>query len=324
MTLIIQPNDEGLNQACQILQYGGVIGMPTETVYGLAADAFNDRAIASIFSIKNRPHFNPLIVHIGDLEQLNELVELNSMAQTLIDSFWPGPLTLVLNRKNNSPLSMLVSGGLDTVAIRMPAHPVALKLCRLYKNPIAAPSANKFMSISPTQAQDVALGLKDQIPLVIDGGACSIGLESTIIDLSVNAPTLLRPGGVSMEALEKIIGPVQSIAQDQNPKIKAPGMFKRHYAPSKDVRLNAVDCKPGEVYLGFGNQMPISQNPDHLNLSETASLKEAAANLFRFLRILDLNPNYHTIAIAPIPIEGLGLAINDRITRASSKEFENH
>ena len=311
--MIILPTPEGIAKACRLLEQGQALGMPTETVYGLAGDAFQDAAVARIFALKNRPAFNPLIIHVASLEAADSLVDISLEALTLIDMFWPGPLTLVLPRKKDCPVSLLASSGLDTLAVRCPAHPVAGRLIQAYGRPLAAPSANKFMGMSPTCAQDVEDSLAEQVPLILEGGQCEVGLESTILDLTGLRPVLLRPGGISGEALEALIGPVAKAAKDS--PIKAPGMMRRHYAPHRPLRLNALDRRSGEALLGFG---PMSLAVD-LNLSEQGDLTQAAANLFRMLRQLDQNP-FTAIAVMPIPTTGLGLAINDRLQRAAALE----
>jgi L-threonylcarbamoyladenylate synthase len=310
---MIQPfNNKSLTQALSLLSEGQVVAIPTETVYGLAADATNDKAIAQIFAIKNRPAFNPLIIHVPTVKDARNWVHFTPVAETLAAAFWPGSLTLVLRRKSDSPLSLLLSAGLDTVATRCPDHSLTCELLARFGKPLAAPSANLSMEISPTCAQDVLSSLGEAVPLILDGGSCTVGVESTILDLSTDTPTLLRPGGIPVEAIEALIGPVERITS--HTPIRAPGMMKRHYAPSIPLRLNATEKQQGEAFLGFGPGTFTE------NLSPTGDLQEAAANLFRLLRLLD-NPSYTGIAVAPIPSHGLGLAINDRLTRASTKEI---
>jgi len=316
--MIVAPTPQGIAEACRLLEEGQVIGMPTETVYGLAGDAYQDNAVARIFEVKGRPTFNPLIVHVASSESVINLVEVPMGAQALMEVYWPGPLTLVLNRAKNCPVSLLASGGLDTLAVRCPAHPVAGRLIQEYGRPLAAPSANRSMGISPTSADDVAVSLEGRVPLILDGGECEIGLESTILDFSGDVPVLLRPGGLVVEALEAIVGPIYHLkkeASDQAPP-KAPGMMRRHYAPHRPLRLNATDCRPGEALLGFGETGSL---PVTLNLSTKGDLTEAAANLFRMMRQLDKDP-YTGIAVMNIPSVGLGLAINDRLQRAAALE----
>ncbi len=314
--IIKQPTETTLHEAFSLLASGNVIGMPTETVYGLAANALDDQAIAKIYACKNRPQFNPLIIHIADLEAAVRIGIFTEDALKLAQAFWPpseraGSLTLVLSRTKDCPISLLATAGLETIAIRIPNHPVALDLLSQCHMPLAAPSANRSNSISPTSAKDVLESLGDKIPLILDGGPCAVGLESTILDMTTSIPTILRPGGLSIESIEEIIGPIQK--QHHNQSIKAPGMMKRHYAPSIPLRLNALDCDLEEALLGFGQ----TDLPAHLNLSATGDLQEAAANLFRMLKELD-NPNFVKIAVMPIPNHGIGLAINDRLSRAAA------
>lgn len=298
-TMIVEPTPQGITEACRLLGEGQLVGMPTETVYGLAADATRDEAVARIFEVKNRPAFNPLIIHVASAEEAADLAKTPLAALALMEIFWPGPLTLVLNRKKNCPISLLASAGLDTLAIRCPSHPIAGRLIRHYGRPLAAPSANRSTGISPTCAEDVQASLGGVVPLILDGGRCDVGLESTILDVSGDAPVLLRPGSVLVEALEAVIGPVCRVAKDS--PVKAPGMMRRHYAPHRPVRLNATDCRLGEALLGFGAAGSL---PVILNLSETGNLTEAAANLFRMMRQLDQAP-YTGIAVMPIPLTGL-------------------
>ncbi len=312
--MIIAPTPQGIAEACRLLGEGQVVGMPTETVYGLAADATEDNAVARIFEVKNRPTFNPLIIHVASAIEAAALVEAPLEAQSLMEVFWPGPLTLVLTRKQDCPISLLAGAGLDTLAVRCPAHPVAGRLIREYGRPLAAPSANRSMGISPTSAEDVQSSLGDLVPLIIDGGRCEVGLESTILDLSGDVPVLLRPGSVLVESLEAVVGPIYHVKKDRS--VKAPGMMHRHYAPHRPLRLNALNCRLQEALLGFGNAGPL---PVTLNLSETGDLREAAANLFQMMRRLDQDP-YTGIAVMPIPMTGLGLAINDRLQRAAAGE----
>lgn len=307
--MIKYPTLATINEACTLWQQGDVVAIPTETVYGLAADAEQDMAVAKIFSIKGRPRFNPLILHVSSLEQLEMYAHITPLLIKAAAVFWPGPLTFVLKRRAAAALSYLVTAGLDTIAVRLPRHPVAQDLIKAYGKPLAAPSANKSNSISPTSAMDVEVSLGNQLPLIIDGGQTTVGLESTIVDLTTDVPTILRPGGVTSEALRDVLGDINFVSVGG--AIKAPGMLKRHYAPSIPMRLNAREKRLGEVMLGFG------QMGCDLNLSEQGNLQEAAANLFRMMRLLD-NPRYRGIAVAPIPSYGLGVAINDRLSRAAT------
>lgn len=308
-TEILAPNLVGFDRAAEIWRDGGLVALPTETVYGLGADARNDLAVARIFEAKGRPRFNPLIVHVASVEKAQELVEWNDLADRLAAAFWPGPLTLVLPIKPGSGLSPLVTADLPTLAVRMPANPVAQGILRAYGGPIAAPSANLSGKISPTRAEHVLAGLSGRIEAVLDGGTCDVGLESTIIGL-VDQPTLLRPGGLPHEALVAALGIPLATHSASDPLI-APGQMTSHYAPGAAVRLNAKTKETDEVLLGFG-----SIDCD-LNLSEAGDLCEAAANLFHHLHALDAL-NAKGIAVAPIPNHGLGAAINDRLKRAAA------
>ena len=314
-TLIKPDSPIAIDEAASILRVGGLVAFPTETVYGLGADACNDRAVAGIFETKQRPQFNPLIVHIKNIEQAYEFAEFSGFALDLAKAFWPGALTLVVKRKATSRLSLLATAGLDTVAVRVPNHPLAQALLSAAGVPIAAPSANKSGAISPTQAAHVQQQFQGSstLNMILDGGPCRVGIESTIVDVSTPAPTLLRPGGVAVEDIEAIIGPLSLPSGDT---ITAPGQMQSHYAPSIALRMNIPpqDRTPGEALLGFGPNMPTDTA---LNLSPSASLSEAAANLFAMMRQLD-QPGTRGIAVVPIPSVGLGLAINDRLKRASA------
>lgn len=299
-----------LEEASRILHKGGLIGLPTETVYGLAADASQDLAVAAIFEKKKRPTFNPLIIHGLSSQAFKEHVFWNDKAEALALAFWPGPLTLVLPRRDTSSLSLLVSAGLNSVAVRIPNHPVAIALLQAYGALLAAPSANPSGKISPTQASHVRQDFPDLF--VLDGGDTTVGLESTIVDLTEETPVLLRPGGLSQEQIESVIGPLK------NPSIgsiKAPGMMTSHYAPLLPLRLNATEPLRGEAYLAFGETSYKGKNV--LNLSTSSNLTEAAANFFKMLRCLDCC-DYHCIAVAPIPFIGLGVGLNDRLARAAA------
>ncbi len=306
------PTDATIERAVALLRAGHPIGLPTETVYGLAADATSGDAVAQIFALKQRPQFNPLIVHCHDLDAARSLVVVSSLAEKLAREFWPGPLTLVMPRRPDCPVSLLASAGLDTLAIRVPAHPVARDVLEAYKNPLAAPSANPSGRLSPTTASAVAEALP--LSLVIDGGPCSVGLESTILSVEGDEVRLLRPGGIPMEDLESSLG-VKVSAFTQTSQVTAPGQLASHYAPRAKLRLNARDQRPGEVLLGFGEPRP-GQTP-YANLSLTGDLREAAANLFRMLRDLDASGTA-CIAVMPVPEIGLGRAINDRLDRAAA------
>jgi len=310
---IVPATRESIAEAAALLRAGDLVAFPTETVYGLGADALSDRAVARVFAVKGRPRFNPLIVHVADADEAARLVALDERARRLANRFWPGPLTLVLSRLPGSGLSLLVSAGLDTVAVRAPDHPVAQALLRAGGRPIAAPSANVSGRISPTRAEDVQSELGDRVGLILDGGPCRIGIESTVLDLTVDPPALLRPGGIAADVLRDVLGPLGKSGEGAP---RSPGMLPRHYAPSRPLRLNAVDARAGEALLGFG----ASAEPGGANLSTRADLAEAAANLFAMLRVLDRAPGVTAIAVAPIPEEDLGLAINDRLRRAAVPE----
>lgn len=307
-TELLQGDQGGIVRAAELLSEGRLIALPTETVYGLAGDARNDAAVARIYQAKGRPSFNPLIVHLADAADATAYVAWSEDAQRLADAFWPGPLTLVLALRAGHGLSPLVTAGLDTVALRVPAHPLARAVLRAYGGPVAAPSANPSGRISPTTVAHVLDGLSGRIDAVIDGGTCDVGLESTIIGLA-GTPTLLRPGGIPRENLETALG--RPLADTTDGRITAPGQMRSHYAPGARVRLNATRAQPGEVLLGFG-----AMSCD-LNLSETGDLVQAAANLFAHLHALD-RPDITGIAVAPIPDTGMGLAINDRLRRAAA------
>lgn len=308
MTEILDPSKTGLARAAGILSQGGLVAFPTETVYGLGGDARNGVAVAGIYAAKGRPSFNPLIVHLPDLDAVARYAVLNETAMTLARAFWPGPLTLVLPLRRDAGLSSLVTAGLDSVAVRVPAHPMALDLLRAFGGPLAAPSANPSGRISPTTAGHVMRGLGGRIAAVLDGGACAVGVESTILSLD-GAPRLLRPGGLALEAIEALIGPV-STSGDAADRPTAPGQLASHYAPKARLRMGAVDAGPGEVLIGFGAVKGA------LSLSETGDLSEAAANLFAILHRADDLAG--AIAVAPIPDKGLGRAINDRLRRAAA------
>ena len=310
-TKTILPTADGLAQAAQILGAGGLVAFPTETVYGLGADARSDLAVARIFAAKTRPRFNPLIVHVPDAAVAEEFAEFDSRARSLARQFWPGPLTLVLPLRQGCGLSLLVTADLPTVAIRVPAHPVAQALLRQFGGPLAAPSANPSGRVSPTRAGHVMDGLAGRIAAVIDGGPCEVGVESTILNLC-GPPVLLRAGGIPVETLEAALGLPLAEGGDAA-KPNAPGQLASHYAPAAGVRLNANDRRPGEVRVGFG------PGDADLTLSASGDLTEAAANLFHVLRQADgLAGNSGRIAFAPVPETGLGRAINDRLRRAAA------
>jgi len=307
-----------VQDAAAIIRAGGLVAIPTETVYGLAADATNDRAIASIYEAKGRPRFNPLIVHVTGAEMANRFVEMTPRARALADEFWPGPLTLVLKRRPDCPISLLASAGLETLGVRAPAHPLAQALLGAIDRPLAAPSANRSGAVSPTRAEHVRESLGEAVDMVLDGGPCPVGVESTILKLDGEKAILLRPGGITAEEIERVIGrPVERA--DQTAAIEAPGMLASHYAPNAAIRLEATSPGPREAFLAFGAAP--ANHPHTLNLSESGDLREAAANLFAHLRALDAlcaEEKLNAIAVAPIPDEGLGEAINDRLRRAAA------
>lgn len=313
MVKILPISASAIAAAAAALRGGGLVAFPTETVYGLGADATNDRAVARIFEAKGRPSFNPLIVHFPDRAAAARSVTFNDTARLLADRFWPGPLTLVLPRAADCRLSLLVSAGLDTAAARVPAHEDARRLLNAAGVPVAAPSANRSGRLSPTTARHVADDLGDRVAVILDGGPCRIGLESTVIDLAGARPAILRQGGLTQEMLESALGGPLAVAGTEETAPRSPGMLASHYAPSRPVRPDAVKSRPGEAMLGFGPGYAGAEG----NLSETGDLVEAAANLFACLHALD-RPEYAGIAVAPIPEEGLGRAINDRLRRAAA------
>lgn len=305
-------------EAARALRAGRLVAFPTETVYGLGAIATNDRAVAAIFETKGRPRFNPLIVHVTNRAAASSLVVWSDLADRLAARFWPGPLTLVLPRRPDSPLSLLVSAGGDTAALRAPAHPLARALLDATVLPVAAPSANRAGAVSPTTADHVVETLGDHVDLVVDGGRCPIGVESTVLDLSVAPPCILRPGGATRAAIEAEIGKVAAAktARASGGAIRSPGRLVSHYAPSRPIRLDATQVAPDEALLAFGPQ-PLEGAARTLNLSPRADVTEAAANLFAMMRELD-RPEFRGIAVMPIPTEGLGEAIRDRLMRAAA------
>lgn len=314
-TLVLTANEIGLSKAAAFLRDGAQVAIPTETVYGLAGDARNDMAVARIFEAKNRPRFNPLIVHLARVEQVAQIAEMTPLAERLALAFWPGPLTLVLPLAPENGLSPLVTAGLDTVAVRLPAHPVARALLTCFDGPLAAPSANPSGRISPVSAAHVLAGLGGRIAAVLDGGDCPVGLESTILDATGTVPRLLREGGLPRETIEAALGEAIEAAQPVG-TITAPGQLRSHYAPRASVRLNAKAAEPGEIWIGFGPDCP---GTDGLTLSTTADMTEAAANLFHALHKADARAGERgRIAIAPVPETGLGRAINDRLRRAAA------
>lgn len=311
--MLATPSD--IKKAAALLREGKLVAFPTETVYGLGGNALNGDAVAKIYAAKGRPQFNPLIVHVRSIEDANHHVEFNDNALKLARAFWPGPLTLVLNRRKESELSLLVSTGLDSVAVRMPAHELAQALLHEAGTPIAAPSANRSGRISPTQAEHVREELGDLVPMILDGGPCHIGIESTVVDPRGEKPMILRPGSITREQIIAIIGDVAET--DGHHEMASPGMLASHYAPAKPVRLNAIEVKDDEALLAFGADVPSNAKITE-NLSVGGNLHEAAANLFHMLRKLDAS-DARQIAVMHIPNHELGLAINDRLKRAATR-----
>ncbi|MBU2582197.1 MAG: threonylcarbamoyl-AMP synthase [Alphaproteobacteria bacterium] len=319
-TRVLQADRAAVAEAARIIETGGLVAMPTETVYGLAADAANGLAVARIFEAKGRPRFNPLIVHVTGLDAARGLGCFTDEAERLAQAFWPGPMTLVVPRRSGVPISDLVTAGLSTLAIRVPAHPVAKALLAECGRPLAAPSANRSGHVSPTTAAHVAADLSGRVEMILDGGPCQVGIESTVIDVSGDTALLLRPGGISADAVANALGlprlaSADSAAFDPHAP-KSPGQLASHYAPKAAIRLNVTAPEPGEAVLAFGPDVPATGGPV-VNLSETGDLREAAANLFAALRTLDRS-GCNSIAVLPIPGEGLGEAINDRLLRAAA------
>lgn len=314
---ILPLHENSIEQAVTLLHAGSVVALPTETVYGLAGDATNGDAVASIFAVKGRPQFNPLIAHVSDMAMASTIVDIDPLSQELMTAFWPGPLTLVLPLKPAHPIHPLTTAGLSTLAIRQPQG-VFAEIVRRLGRPLAAPSANRSGRLSPTSAEAVFESLGASVPLIVDGGAAIVGVESTIIKVVDDKVFLLRPGGLAAETIEEYIG-FSLTRMDQRAAIEAPGMLKSHYAPDAPVRLNVGELISGEALLGFGPHRitHADQAVAFLNLSETGDLKEAAAHLFHYLKQLDL-PSVTRIAVEPIPFKGLGEAINDRLQRAAA------
>jgi L-threonylcarbamoyladenylate synthase len=311
---------DAADAAARCLEGGGLVAFPTETVYGLGADATNARAVARLYEAKGRPSFNPLIAHVSDLEAARRIARLDERSLRLAEAFWPGPLTLVLPKAAGCPVSDLATAGLETIAVRVPAHPAAQAILRAFGKPVVAPSANISGHVSPTTAAHVFGDLAGRIDLIVDGGPVSVGVESTIVGC-LNTPMLLRPGGLPREDIERVLGeklarvPEEAEADEIQPL--APGMLASHYAPRKPVRLNARQLDAGEALLAFGPRLiPVADKASVMNLSEAGDLVEAAANLFGYLRDLDAGGS-RAIAVMPIPNEGLGEAINDRLRRAA-------
>lgn len=314
MTAPIKPaNSRTIAEAAAILRDGGLVAMPTETVYGLAADAANPDAVARLYAAKGRPRFNPLIVHVTGPKMARQVAEWPELGAKLAAVFWPGPLTLVLPKKPGAAIAEIANAGLDSLALRAPAHPAARTLLSVFGAPLVAPSANPSGAVSPTTARHVADGLGDKIDLILDGGACPVGVESTVVAIDGGTPVLLRPGGLDRVQIEAVAGPLAAPGSGAAPA--SPGMLKSHYAPGAPVRLNATEAEAGELLLGFG------EIGGHLNLSPDGDLAQAATRLFAALRDLDAR-GPKRIAVAPIPDQGLGEAINDRLQRAAAPKDE--
>lgn len=314
--MIVRATADAIAMAAHRLRAGELVAFPTETVYGLGGDATNDIAVARIYQTKGRPRFNPLIVHVPSIAEAEQLAVFDDRARDAARRFWPGPLSLVLRRRDNGGVSLLATAGLDTVAMRVPAHPIAQALLRAVQRPVAAPSANRSGRVSATTAEHVASEFGDAIATVLDAGASPLGLESTVLDLTGDPPALLRPGGVPLEALSGVFGSIDAPdTNDQAPR--SPGRLRSHYAPRLPLRLDAFDARSGEALLAFGAPAPPGFAAV-LVLSQSGDLTEAAANLFAMLRQLDRPAEFGAIAVMPIPEHGLGRAINDRLRRAAA------
>ncbi len=325
-------NRQTIKEAAIMLHAGGLVAMPTETVYGLAANAFDGKAVSRIFEAKGRPSFNPLIVHISSAYEAEEIVEMDDRAHMLASAFWPGPLTLILPRRTGCSVSELVSAGLPTIAVRVPRHKVTQDLIQAAGVPLAAPSANRSGSLSPTAPIHVADSLGENVDLILAAGPSEVGLESTVLDLSGEKAVILRPGAITPQDLSDVLGETVTVDTGDPDKPKSPGMVLKHYAPDTSIRLNAVDLHEGEALLAFGSIKFIGIKgggaakdlPDTMirNLSQESDLYEAAANLFAMLKELD-RKEHARIAVMAIPDEGLGIAINDRLKRAASA-YKSH
>jgi len=307
-----------IEEAAGLLRDGKLVAFPTETVYGLGADATQGRAVAAIYEAKGRPRFNPLIAHVADIADAEAIAELSGTARRLAEAFWPGPLTLVLPHRPGSPIASLVTAGLDTIAVRIPSHPTAQRLLRATGRPVAAPSANRSGHVSATTAAHVAADLGARVAMILDDGPTAHGIESTILDLTArDEPVLLRPGAVTAEAIADVTGRVPlRRGHSSNDRPSSPGQLESHYAPALSVRLAAASPREGEAFLAFGPYAPTYDGP-LLNLSPRGDLAEAAANLFAALRRLDRS-GAKGLAVMPIPEHGLGVAINDRLRRAAA------
>lgn len=328
MAMLKQASPHSIAEAAELLRAGKLVAMPTETVYGLGANALDGIAVAKIFAAKGRPQFNPVIVHVPDADSADQFVTMNDAARRVAAQFWPGPLTMILPRRAQCAISELCSAGLPTLAIRVPAHKVAQELLRAAGVPVAAPSANASGTISPTTPMHVVESLGDRVDFVLAAGPCAVGLESTVLDLSGDLPVVLRPGAISAEDIAQILQrPVGYDLGDHGHQVKSPGQLLKHYAPSVPVRLNAVDVAPDEALLAFGSLKFMGVRgggfakdlpPERLrNLSDEGDLYQAAANLFRMMHDLD-RAEHRAIAVMNIPDAGIGIAINDRLKRAAA------
>ena len=323
-TRVIGADAEAVRQAARALSAGGLVAFPTETVYGLGADATNAVAIARLYAAKGRPAFNPLIAHVADVAAARALAVFDAEPEKLAAAFWPGPLTLVLRKRLECPVAELATAGLDTIAVRVPDHPVARDIVRALGKPIVAPSANRSGHVSPTTAAHVLADLRGRVDLIVDGGPTPVGVESTIVACVDGHALLLRPGGLPRADIEHVLGrpladaPVMRIDGDAEAPL-APGMLASHYAPKAGLRLNATSVHAGDALLAFGEKLPpgAERAVRMLNLSRRGNLVEAAANLFSHLRALDA-AGASTIAVMPVPHDGLGEAINDRLARAAA------
>ena len=314
---VIRPvSDDALRAAAEALGAGSLVAFPTETVYGLGGDATNPHAVARIYAAKGRPQFNPLIVHVAGRAEAERLGLFSHTALKLADAFWPGPLTLVVERAPGANIAELASAGLTTVALRVPDHPAAAALLAAFGRPLAAPSANRSGRVTATTAAHVAEDLGDAVAIILDGGPAHAGLESTVLDVTGEKPVLLRPGAVTAERIEAVLGASITRSGDMSAKPSSPGQLESHYAPGAKLRLNATDVEAGEALLSFGPDEIATTGPV-MNLSPKGDLVEAAANLFAYLRMLD-EAGRATIAVMPIPETGLGEAINDRLRRAAA------
>jgi L-threonylcarbamoyladenylate synthase len=314
-TRVMKPDDDAIAAAARCLAKCGLVAFATETVYGLGADAMNGEAVARLYAAKGRPAFNPLIAHVADTAAARWLAQFDAAADKLAATFWPGPLTLVLSKLPGCGIADLALAGLDTIALRVPAHPVAHALLEAFGGPVVAPSANRSGHVSPTSAAHVLADLRGRIDMVIDAGPCKVGVESTIVSC-LGEPTLLRPGGVARADIERVLGASLTVATADNEAPLAPGMLASHYAPKAKLRLDADTAQAGETLLAFGHAPKGA-----LNLSPRGDLIEAAANLFSHLRMLDLS-GAKAIAVMKVPHEGLGEAINDRLKRAAAPRTE--